>query len=185
MIGRYVLSERIGQGGMGEVYSAQDTELHRRVALKFLPSDLPLDEAAYSQIIREARAASSLNHPNIVTVYEIIQTHWGLAIVMELVEGQSLRALLKSRQLSRQQAIQIGRHIASALAAAHQKSIVHRDIKPENIMVRVDGYVKVLDFGLAQNIRERALGGGSAFTRRNSALHGTGAEVGRGGDRSQ
>ena len=128
----------------------------------FCPRICPWIEAAYSQIIREARAASSLNHPNIVTVYEIIQTHWGLAIVMELVEGQSLRALLKSRQLSRQQAIQIGRHIASALAAAHQKSIVHRDIKPENIMVRVDGYVKVLDFGLAQNIRERALGGRAA-----------------------
>ncbi len=161
-VGRYVLIERIGHGGMGEVYSAEDTELNRQVALKFLPADLPSTAASSAQIIREARAASALNHPNIVTVYEIIQTQWGLAIVMELVEGQSLRALLKAQRLSRRQTIQMGRQMASALAAAHRKGIVHRDIKPENTMVRLDGYVKVLDFGLAQRIRERTLAGGSA-----------------------
>lgn len=157
-VGRYILLERIGQGGMGEVYSAQDTELGRQVALKFLPVDLPLGIAA-SQVIREARAASSLNHPNIVTVHEITQTQCGLAIVMEVVEGQSLRAMLKCGPLPRRQTIQIGRQVASALSAAHSKGIVHRDIKPENIMVRVDGLVKVLDFGLAQNIREGTVAG--------------------------
>ncbi|MDQ2773916.1 MAG: protein kinase, partial [Acidobacteriota bacterium] len=161
-VGRYTLLERIGQGGMGEVYAAEDAELRRTVALKFLPSAVAPDKAAASQVISEARLASRLNHPNIVTVYELIQTPWGLAMAMELVEGKSLRALLKSRQLSAREIIRIGRQIASALAAAHQKGIVHRDIKPENIMVRIDGYVKVLDFGLAQNIRDRALNGTGA-----------------------
>ncbi len=160
-VGRYTLTERIGQGGMGEVYAAEDAELRRIVALKFLPSAVAPDKGAASQVISEARLASRLNHPNIVTVYELIQTPWGLAMVMELVEGQSLRALRKSRQLSARETIQIGRQIASALAAAHRQGIVHRDIKPENIMVRADGYVKVLDFGLAQNIRDRALNGRS------------------------
>ena len=158
-VGRYTLTERIGQGGMGEVYAAEDTELRRTVALKFLPSAVAPDRAAASHVISEARLASRLNHPNIVTVYELIQTPWGLAMAMELVEGQSLRALRKTRRLSARETIQIGRQIASALAAAHHKGIVHRDIKPENIMVRADGYVKVLDFGLAQNIREQALDG--------------------------
>ena len=158
-VGRYTLVERIGQGGMGEVYAAEDAELRRTVALKFLPSAVAPDKAAASHVISEARLASRLNHPNIVTVYELIQTPWGLAMVMEVVEGQSLRALRKTRRLSATEIIQIGRQIASALAAAHQKGIVHRDIKPENIMVRADGYVKVLDFGLAQHIRDQALNG--------------------------
>ena len=161
-VGRYRLLARIGQGGMGEVYSAEDTELRRTIALKFLPSAVAADTPGALQLIREARLASQLNHPNIVTVYELIQTPWGLGIAMELVEGQSLRTLRKSRQLPAREIIQIGRQIASALAAAHQKGIVHRDVKPENIMVRVDGYVKVLDFGLAQNIRDRAVGGTGA-----------------------
>ncbi|MBV8832812.1 MAG: serine/threonine-protein kinase, partial [Acidobacteriaceae bacterium] len=155
-VGRYLLIERIGQGGMGEVYSAEDTELRRTVALKFLPSAVEADHASTSQVISEARLASRLNHPNIVTVYELIQTSWGLAIAMELVEGQSLRKLLKAKRLPAQRVIHIGRQLASALAAAHQKGIVHRDIKPENVMVREDDFVKVLDFGLAQNIRDQA-----------------------------
>jgi hypothetical protein len=97
-VGRYILLERIGQGGMGEVYSAEDTELRRSVALKFLPSAVEAGDAAVSQVICEARLASRLNHPNIVIVYELIQTPWGLAIAMELVEGQSLRKLLKSTE---------------------------------------------------------------------------------------
>ncbi|MBV9441210.1 MAG: protein kinase, partial [Acidobacteriaceae bacterium] len=101
-VGRYLLIERIGQGGMGEVYSAEDTELRRTVALKFLPSAVEADHASTSQVISEARLASRLNHPNIVTVYELIQTSWGLAIAMELVEGQSLRKLLKAKRLPAQ-----------------------------------------------------------------------------------
>jgi len=155
-VGRYTLLERIGQGGMGEVYSAEDTELRRTVALKFLPSAVGADQRAASQVISEARLASRLNHPNIVTIYELIQTRWGLAIAMELVDGQSLRQLLKAGRLSSRRVIHVGRQLASALAAAHEKGIVHRDIKPENVMVRADDFVKVLDFGLAQNIRERA-----------------------------
>ena len=154
VVGRYVLNERIGQGGMGEVYSAEDKELRRSVALKFLPGD---DDRVAGQVISEARSASRLNHPNIVTVYELTHTPWGLAIVMELVQGQSLRTLLKTSPLSARKVIQIGRQLASALAAAHEKSIVHRDIKPENVMVRKDGLVKILDFGLAQQLREQPM----------------------------
>ena len=146
-VGRYTLLERIGQGGMGEVYSAEDRELRRIVALKFLPTVVGAGNAAASQVISEARLASRLNHPNIVAVYELIQTPWGLAIAMELVEGQSLRKLLKTGRLSTRRLIHIARQLASALAAAHQKGIVHRDVKPENVMVREpDGFVKVLDF---------------------------------------
>ncbi len=164
-VGRYTLLERIGQGGMGEVYSAEDRELRRVVALKFLPAVVEAGKAAASQVISEARLASRLNHPNIVAVYELIQTPWGLAIAMELVEGQSLRKLLKTGRLSTRRLIYIARQLASALAAAHQKGIVHRDVKPENVMVsEPDDFVKVLDFGLAENIRDQAA------TQRNSHL---------------
>ncbi len=153
VVGRYVLNECIGRGGMGEVYSAEDTELRRSVALKFLSAD---DDGVATQVISEARLASQLSHPHIVTVYEVIHTPWGLAIVMELVQGQSLRTLLSNSRLSARSVIHIGRQLASALAAAHEKGIVHRDIKPENVMVRHDGLVKILDFGLAKHLREHA-----------------------------
>ncbi len=164
-VGRYTLLERIGQGGMGEVYSAEDRELRRVVALKFLPTVVGAGDTAASQVISEARLASRLNHPNIVAVYELIQTPWGLAIAMELVEGQSVRKLLKTGRLSTRRLIHIARQLASALAAAHEKGIVHRDVKPENVMVHEpDDFVKVLDFGLAENIRDQAA------TQRNSHL---------------
>ncbi len=157
IVGRYTLLERIGQGGMGEVYSAEDRELRRMVALKFLPTVAGAGNTAVSQVISEARLASRLNHPNIVAVHELIQTPWGLAIAMELVEGQSLRKLLKAGRFSSRRLIHIARQLASALAAAHEKGIVHRDIKPENIMVcEPDDFVKVLDFSLAENIRDQA-----------------------------
>jgi len=155
-VGRYILGEQIGYGGMGEVYSAEDTELRRWVALKFLPAEVSDDRRLVSQIVSEARLASRVNHPNVVTVYELINTRWGLAIVMELVDGQSLRALFKTTTLPAARVIHIGRQLASALAAAHEQGIVHRDVKPENVMVTKEGLVKILDFGLAQHLRERA-----------------------------
>lgn len=135
---------------MGEVYSARDTELGRAVALKFLPHQSS-DTKAVERLISEARAASGLNHPNIVTVYEVIRSDSSLAIAMELVEGVPLRALCKAGVPVEQIAKWISQ-VAQALATAHQHRLIHRDVKPENIVVRPDGYVKVLDFGLARNL---------------------------------
>lgn len=147
-IGRYIIQELLGRGGMGEVYSARDTELDRTVALKLLSSET-LDNGSVKRLIWEAKAASALNHPNIVTVHEIIDTGFGLAIVMEAVSGVPLRKLT-GQSMPVSEVLKIGRQVAEALAAAHHHGIVHRDIKPENIMVREDGYVKLLDFGLAR-----------------------------------
>jgi serine/threonine protein kinase len=151
-IGRYVVTAPLVRGGMGEVYCGRDTVLERRVALKFLISQPPGSNRLGSisdpaRLIREAQAASALNHPNIVTVHEVIQSEDTLAIVTELVEGRSLRELCGAR-LPLAQVIDIGVQMAKALAAAHGHGIVHRDVKPENAMLRSDGYVKVLDFGL-------------------------------------
>ncbi|HLG98589.1 MAG TPA: protein kinase [Bryobacteraceae bacterium] len=148
-VGRYKVLEKLGEGGMGEVYSAEDTELGRRVALKFLLADGSSSPAAAERFIREARAASALNHPNIVTVYEVVRSGVALAIAMELVEGISLRELCRHK-LPVARTVVIGRQIAEALSATHSRGIVHRDVKPENIMIRPDGYLKVLDFGLAR-----------------------------------
>jgi eukaryotic-like serine/threonine-protein kinase len=140
---------------MGEVYSAEDTTLARKVALKFLASEAALGEAV-EQVTREARAASALNHPNIVTIHEVIQYDGTPIIVMELIEGTALRIMCGSPQpLAR--ILHIGRQIAEALVAAHAHGIVHSDIKPENIIVRPDGYVKVLDFGLAHPVAGETL----------------------------
>lgn len=148
--GHYHLSDRIGSGGMGEVYSAHDTILDRTVALKFL-SAYEMGRDSVKRLMREARAASALNHPNIVTVHEIIESESELAIVMELVDGAALRTALGD-PLPFPQVVSIGRQIAEALTVAHERGIIHRDIKPENIMVRQDGYVKLLDFGLARRV---------------------------------
>ena len=149
-MGRYTIVECLGRGGVGEVYSAHDRQLGRTVALKFL---LPGRIGALSaeRLMREARSLSALNHPNIVTVHEVIQSASGLAIVMELVEGVSLRSLC-GKPLAEDRVVELGQQTAQALAAAHTYGIVHGDIKPENILVRPDGYVKVLDFGLARQI---------------------------------
>lgn len=157
--GRYELVNPIGCGGMGEVWAAHDTELDRPVALKFL---FPGLGRVAERLTREARAASALNHPNIVTVYEVVWHEDTPIIAMEYVDGRSLRALSGTPQPPRQ-VIEIGRQTARALAAARAHGIVHCDIKPENILVRNDGYVKVLDFGLARHIehdeKAAAMGG--------------------------
>ena len=141
---------------MGEVYLAQDTNLNRPVALKVLPENVAGNEQRMSRFIQEAKAASALNHPNILTIYEIDDSPAGKFIATEFIEGQALRELMKQAPLSASQVLDIATQIASALAAAHAAGIIHRDIKPENIMVRSDGLVKVLDFGLAKLTESRS-----------------------------
>jgi serine/threonine protein kinase len=147
---RYEIAEWLGGGGVGEVYSARDRQLGRIVALKFLRPE-KISALSAERLMREARTLSGLNHPNIVTVHEVIQSASGLAIVMELVEGVSLRTL-SGKPLSDDRVIDLGQQTARALRTAHAHGIVHGDIKPENIHVRTDGYVKVLDFGLARQV---------------------------------
>jgi Tol biopolymer transport system component len=149
--GRYRIVGILGSGGMGQVYSAHDTELDRMVAVKFLAPEMVASRPAVERLVREAKAASALNHPHIVTVYEVIRAGGEVAIAMELVEGAAIRNFCgKPQEISK--VIHWGRQIAQALAAAHQRDIMHRDIKPENLMVREDGILKVLDFGLARHV---------------------------------
>jgi serine/threonine protein kinase len=157
-IGRYEIRSLLGVGGMGEVYLAQDTELRRSVALKLLPSDLIGNEDRLRRFKQEAYAASALNHPNILTIYEIGSEANVHFIAAEFVEGLTLRERMVKEALNLEEVLDSGSQIASALAAAHSAGIIHRDIKPENVMVRRDGYVKVLDFGLAKLIDYKGLG---------------------------
>lgn len=149
-IGRFLITGLIGSGGMGDVYSARDTELGRLVALKFLRPGVLGYDSAYHRFIREAQTASALSHPNIVTIHEIVRTDSTVAIVMQLVEGEPLRSYCRRACDSMSRVAQIGEQIASALAAAHSRGIIHRDIKPENVLVEPNGLIKVLDFGLAR-----------------------------------
>ena len=146
---RYRIGDRIGEGGMGVVYAAFDEQLRRPVAVKILPHALQADDDRLSRFRNEARTLSALNHPHIITIFEIGQTETTPFIAMEFVEGETLRARLRAGRLALRDAIDIALQVARALGAAHEKGIVHRDIKPENVMIRRDGYVKVLDFGLA------------------------------------
>ncbi len=154
MIGRqishYQILSLLGAGGMGEVYLAQDTMLRRKAALKLLPAHFTADENRVRRFIQEAQAASALNHPNIITIYEIGQVEGRRLIATEFIDGQTLRQQMTGARLKLRDTLEVAIQIASALAAAHAAGIVHRDIKPENVMVRPDGLVKVLDFGLAK-----------------------------------
>ncbi|HKR12508.1 MAG TPA: protein kinase [Pyrinomonadaceae bacterium] len=149
-IGNYEVLSFISRGGMGEVYLAQDKRLNRKVALKLLPDAFTKDNDRLRRFEQEARSASALNHPNIITIFEVFQTDTTHAIATEFVEGETLRQRLAHSSLSLTEALNIAMQIADALSAAHKAGIVHRDIKPENVMLRPDGYVKVLDFGLAK-----------------------------------
>ena len=150
--GRYQILSLLGRGGMGEVYLAQDPQLDRQVALKLLPADYTGDSDRVRRFAREARAASALNHPNIVTIHEIGEVEGRHFIATEFVSGLTLRERLKAGRPALTEALAIAEQIAGALQTAHEAGIVHRDIKPENVMLRPDGYVKVLDFGLAKLI---------------------------------
>jgi eukaryotic-like serine/threonine-protein kinase len=154
LIGHYRIETLIGVGGMGEVFLARDEQLGRKAALKLLPEHLTADEAQLSRFKAEARSASALNHPNILTVYEIGSKGNVRFIATEFIEGVTLRALLDDEKMNLRTALEIAVQVASALTAAHEAGVVHRDIKPENIMLRPDGYVKVLDFGIAKLTEE-------------------------------
>src|SRR5216110_2889271 len=149
-IGHYKISKRIGTGGMGEVYLATDMTAGRKAALKLLPTRFTGDPERLKRFQQEARAVVALNHPNILTIYEIGEDHSTHYIASELIEGETLRERLQRGPMHLSEALDVAIQVASALAAAHQAGIVHRDIKPENIMLRPDGYVKVLDFGIAK-----------------------------------
>jgi len=150
-ISHYKILSAIGAGGMGEVYLAQDTKLDRKVAIKFLNEEFSKDSDKLNRFIQEAKAASALNHPNILTVYEIGETDDTNYIVTEFIEGKTLREHISPKEsLSLNTILKIGVQVSEALPAAHQAGIIHRDIKPENVMIRSDGYAKVLDFGLAK-----------------------------------
>ena len=149
-IGSYQILSFISRGGMGEVYLAEDKRLGRKVALKLLPASFTTNDDRLRRFEQEARAASALNHPNIITIYEIRQAANSHMIATEFVEGETLRQRLSRSALTLSEALNIAIQIADALAAAHKAGIIHRDIKPENVMLRPDGYVKVLDFGLAK-----------------------------------
>ena len=150
IINQYKIISAIGKGGMGEVFLAQDTKLDRKVALKILPPEFAEDADRMSRFVREAKSASALNHPNILTIHEIGESDGTHFIATEFIEGETLSKHLKGENISLKTVLDIATQIASALQTAHSAGIVHRDIKPDNVMIRADGLAKILDFGIAK-----------------------------------
>ncbi len=179
-IGQYKITEKLGAGGMGEVYLAEDTKLQRKVALKFLPEKFSADAEFNSRFEHEAKAAASLNHPNIVTVFDLGEHEGSLYIAMEYVDGKSLESLIGSESLNLAQTIDIAEQISRGVGAAHRAGVVHRDIKPANIIVTTDGLAKILDFGLAKSQRatiETKIGSTLGTVQYESPEQSRGAEV--------
>ena len=177
IFGKYIIQKRLAEGGMGIVYVALDTQLGREVALKVLPEFFSRDQERLQRFQREARAISLLNHPNIVTIFEIGQIDGCEFIVTEFVEGETLREKMTQGEIPFVEMLKIASQVAGALSAAHKAGIIHRDIKPENVMLRPDGYVKVLDFGLAKltDATRRSISGDVPVSQRsfNHTMPGT------------
>src|SRR5437763_13547292 len=151
-LGRYEIRSKIGEGGMGEVYLAEDTQLHRKVALKILPAEVSANRDRMRRFEQEAQAAAALNHPNIAHIYEIGEHDGVNFIAMEFIDGQTLREMIHGGQTDLTKLLRHLQHVADGLAKAHAAGIVHRDLKPDNIMITRDGHAKILDFGLAKLI---------------------------------
>jgi serine/threonine protein kinase len=168
-IAQYVIVERLGEGGMGVVYKAEDTRLGRLVALKFVHPHTPDDAAGRAQLEREARAASALSHPCVCTVYDVDLQHERSFIAMELLEGETLRERLRRGPIPESRALEIVQSVASALGAAHERAVVHCDVKPANVFLTARGETKLLDFGIARQERDAT----TARTDSDSAAAGT------------
>src|SRR5512138_850399 len=181
-IGPYEITGTLGAGGMGEVYRARDTRLKRDIALKILPESFASDPDRLSRFQREAEVLASLNHPNIAAIHGLEEADGIRALVMELVEGETLADRITQRAIPLDEALPIAKQIAGALEAAHEQGIIHRDLKPANIKVRADGTVKVLDFGLAKTIEPSSSAAAVALanspTITSPALTGTGVILG-------
>jgi eukaryotic-like serine/threonine-protein kinase len=153
-LGRYEIRSKLGEGGMGEVYLAEDTRLHRKVALRILPSELAANKDRMRRFEQEAQAAAALNHPNIAHIYEIGESGGVNFIAMEFVDGVTLREKIHGERTELKKLLRFLQHAAEGLAKAHAAGIVHRDLKPDNIMITRDGHAKILDFGLAKLIEQ-------------------------------
>src|SRR3954454_2423627 len=164
-LGPYEIQSLLGAGGMGEVYRAHDSRLDRTVAVKVLPASFSADRDRMQRFAQEARAAAALNHPNILSIFDIGDQQGSLYVVSELLEGETLRERLRNGPVSIRKAIDYALQVARGLAAAHEKGIVHRDLKPENLFVTNNGRVKILDFGLAKMNQANASAADATLTQ--------------------